>query len=194
MWWDGVFRKLTEEVKSSWITWLRTSEELYLMLCFFFLCVLKYGRLWQLKCFRFLQWPLHHWKLQGDRDAELPHWVFWQSWNRGEKSTKGMFQMSEVVSMLSQTLLLLFSGESWWKLIVLSWWLCCRNRFIEFIRSLWPLLIIHIWITYMFYISKISTVLETVLPLLIYCILSKFIPCKTYFCDTSSLSVFYILF
>lgn len=42
---------------------LCTNEELYWMLCFCFLCVLKCGRLWQLECFRFLQWPLHHWKL-----------------------------------------------------------------------------------------------------------------------------------
>lgn len=42
---------------------LCTSEELCWMLCFCFLCVLKCGRLWQLECFRFLQWPLHHWEL-----------------------------------------------------------------------------------------------------------------------------------
>ena len=65
--------------------WL-TSPSLSLLFTFF---CLQSRCMWRGDVLRFSQRPLHHWNMQRDRDAELPHWAFWQCWHGGEESSQG---------------------------------------------------------------------------------------------------------
>lgn len=46
--------------------------------------------------------PLHHWNMQRNGDAELPHRAFWQCWYGGEESSQGSCNKW------------CYSLESWW--------------------------------------------------------------------------------
>lgn len=54
------------------------------------------------------QRPLHHWNVQRDRDAELPHRAIWQCWHWGEESSQGwlppLYQTNTGLKQLYQVL------------------------------------------------------------------------------------------